>query len=547
LAPPDSIAVAAPADASRRPDRAIGLSAHGRQLLEQAAAALGQKRMQQAASALGALAALAPQHPEVLRLRAVGLHQQGRFDQAVPLLRRAIEQWPDDSLLYNNLGSALGETGDIEGALEALRRSVELAPELATTWFNLGHALDLHERTEEARQAMREAVERDPQHVHARVGHARILQMTGQIDEAEGEYRRATAIDPESARAWYGLSTLRTTRFDDGDLAHAEHVFARRDASANDRILAGFALAKAYEDHGRHAEAFAVLLMANASRRRRLDWNPAAFARTNRSIAAAFPAAPAPPADDARGNDILFVVSVPRSGSTLVEQILASHAEVSGGNELTDLPNVLNDESRRRRSRFATWARRASAADWERLGSDYLERTARWRNGRRVLVDKALSNWQYIGAARAMLPGARFIDCRRDPVETCLSCFHQLFAREQAYTYDLLEMAAFCREYERLMEHWKHLYPECILTFLHEELLADPESRTRELLEFCGLAFDPACLRPHETVRTVRTASAAQVRTPLRRDTARAAAYGHLLDPLRRALVRAPAGAGRAA
>jgi hypothetical protein len=245
---------------------------------------------------------------------------------------------------------------------------------------------------------------------------------------------------------------------------------------------------------------------------------------------------PARAQDAALGREVIFIVGLPRSGSTLVEQILAAHASVAGGNELLDLPDTLEEESRRRGSRFPTWIHQAEAADWERLGRRYLERTARWREQRPMFTDKGLSNWRYVGAVAAMLPGARFIDCRRDPVETCLACFRQLFAKEQAFTYDLSELAAFWRDYDRMMQVWQQRYPDKVHKLVHEDLLADPEREIRRLLDFCALSFDATCLRFHEVEREVRTASAAQVREPLRRSTARADRYGDLLAPLRRSL-----------
>jgi len=236
------------------------------------------------------------------------------------------------------------------------------------------------------------------------------------------------------------------------------------------------------------------------------------------------------------GEEVIFVVSMPRSGSTLTEQILAAHPDVEGANELEVVPNMIEAESRARGVEFPYWVGQLGPADWERLGRTYLEKTARWRQKRPRFTDKALSNWQYVFVLRAMLPGAVMINCRRDPVETCLSCFRQAFANGQAYTYDMHELVAFYRDYDRLSRLWLEKFPDYFHDLVYEDLLADPEKEIRRLLELCKLPFDPACLRSHEVERNVRTASASQVHEPLRRDTARAARYGALLTPLRRAL-----------
>jgi hypothetical protein len=194
-------------------------------------------------------------------------------------------------------------------------------------------------------------------------------------------------------------------------------------------------------------------------------------------------------------------------------------------------------------SPYPTWVHQAQPDDWKRLGDLYLERTAKWRTTRPIFTDKGLSNWGHVGALRAMLPGAHMVNCRRDPLENCLACFRQSFATELGFTYDLGEIAAFWRDYDRLMHVWHQRYPGVIHDVVHEELIADPETGIRALLDFCGLPFDPACLRFHEAERNVRTASAAQVRQPIRAGTARASRYGALLDPLRAMLSK---DAGRA-
>jgi hypothetical protein len=198
---------------------------------------------------------------------------------------------------------------------------------------------------------------------------------------------------------------------------------------------------------------------------------------------------------------------------------------------------VISQESIRRGVPYTRWAEHATPADWERLGRDYLARTARWRAERPRFTDKLPNNWALIGAAHAMLPEAKFIACHRDPVETCWSCYKQLFAPGLvSYAYDLGELAAYWRDYDRLARFWVERYPSHVRAQSYEALLAEPESEIRALLDFCGLPFDERCLRFHEAKRSVRTLSSGQVRQPLRRNTARGPRYGELLAPLRDAL-----------
>jgi tetratricopeptide (TPR) repeat protein len=543
--PPASAGKPAPGDAAARFDRAEGLSATGRRILQQAAQSIRLRRADDADAHLASAGALAPAHPEVLRLRALVAQMRNQHGEAANLLRRVVDARPFDALPWNNLGTSLAESGDVDGAIAAFRRSAELAPQRAAPWFNLGRALDAAGRVEEAHAALTTALARDPAHVGARLMLGRVLQFMGRIDEAEAEFRRVLAAHPESAMAWYGLSTVRTARLDADETRTIERVYARDDLTRDERIGAGFALAKALEDQGRYTEAFAVLTAANATKRRTLAWDARTFTQYTRSIDAMFAgvpsgSAPATSAPVELGREVIFVFGLPRSGSTLVEQILAAHPEVNGANELEELKLVMDDESKRRGSAFPLWVPQMGAADWERLGRDYLARTAHWRRDRPVFTDKGLMNWTYVGALRAMLPGARFVNTRRDAVENCLACFRQSFARELGFTYDLAEMAAFWRDYDRLMRIWQQRYPGRIHDVVHERLVADPENGIRALLEACGLPFDEACLRFHEVERNVRTASAAQVRQPLRADTARAERYGRLLDPLRAMLAEAP-------
>jgi len=519
-------------------DRADGLSASGRRLLTEIGKLAQQRRVDEAEKLLPALAALAPTHPEVLRMRAIVAHQRARYGESAALLRRVVEERPYDALPWNNLGSALAELRDIDGAIVAFRKCTELAPQRAAPWFNLGRALDMQGRIDEAHTALVEALRRDPSHISARVTLARVLQFMGRISEAEAEYRKVLGAHPESALAWYGLSTLRTARFTADDVLAMEQVYARTNLAVDERISAGFALSKALEDQQRYAEAFAVLTAANSTKRRTLNWDARVFSRYMENIGDAFAQVPATTARADQGREVIFVFGLPRSGSTLVEQILAAHPEVSGANELDDLNKIFAEESRRRGSPFPAWVPQMQPHDWERLGNDYLERTAVWRRERPIFTDKGLSNWGYVGALRAMLPGAHLVNCRRDAVENCLACFRQSFQQELGFTYDLAEMASFWRDYDRLMRIWHQRLPGCIHDVVHERLIADQDTEIRALLDFCGLPFDAACLNFHEVERNVRTASAAQVRQPIRGDTARAGRYGALLDPLRAMLAR---------
>ncbi|HET6905599.1 MAG TPA: sulfotransferase [Rhodanobacteraceae bacterium] len=498
------------------------------------AQALEMGRPDEAATRIAPLLQSDPRHPEVLRLHAGLLDLRGRPGEAARIMQAAIAQRPDDPLYYNTLGAVLGSCGDYEGAIAALRRACELQPSLATAWFNLGVMLTRSVRHAEAIEALRRAVTLDPAHMDARALLADMLRMEDRVDEAIAAYRHVLERKPWTGMAWWGLAALKTMRLNEGDVGQMRRAMRDSRATDHDLVAIGFALAKALDDEGRYAESLAALEHANSVARRSRRWDAKAFDAQMDLILQAFTP---PPHGAARelGRGMIFIVGLPRSGSTLVEQIFASHSQVAGSGELPDLPLVLASEAHRVGKPFPQWAADAQPADWQRLGQTYLQRTAHWRGSKPALTDKLPGNWMYIGAIRAMLPGAHVIVCRRDPVETCFSCYRQ-YLENNDYQRTFEDLAAFWHTFDRTATHWQMLHTENVYTHVYEDLIADPESSIRALLNRCGLPFEQACLDFHQTRRDVRSPSATQVRQPLRRDTAHANRYGALLDPLRKAL-----------
>ena len=514
--------------------RLQGLDPTTRMHIAVAGEALEAGRVEEAERHLADASASDPQHPEVLRMQAGIQHLRGRLPQAISTMRQALAQRPQDALYHNALGTLLGSAGDFDAAIATLQHCCELRPDLAIAWYNLGVMLTRSVRNDEAEAALRQAVALAPDHLAARALLGDMLRTRGATDDAAMAYRKVLAEQPWAGMAWWGLADLRTIRFTDDDIERMQTALQQPRASEDDRIATGFALAKALEDNDRPADSLAALAQANATARRRQKWNANAFSAGISTIHQAFESSPAAAAKDTLGKEVIFIVSLPRSGSTLVEQILASHGSVQGAGELPDLPLLLAEESRRRGAAFPHWVHSMQPADWERLGQRYLERTARWRRQRAVFTDKLPNNWMYIGAIRAMLPGARIIACRRDSLETCFSCYRQYLAgNEYSRTFD--DLAAFWRDFERSVRHWHALHPSQVFEHTYEGLLTDPETHIRRLLDFCALPFEPGCLRFHENQREVRSPSATQVRQPLH-DTSRAPRYAALLDPLRMAL-----------
>jgi tetratricopeptide (TPR) repeat protein len=502
-----------------------------------AAQALDAGRVEEAAAALMPLIERNPEHPELLRLHAGIANLYGDHDEAIAAMRLAMRARPSDPLYHNTLGSILAVAGRYDEAAAAFGEASRLDPGLASAWYNLGVLLVRCMRNDEAMAPLQRALALDPHNLDVRTQLADLLRTEGRADEAAQAYRAIIATAPRAGMAWWGLADLKTGQLTANDAQRLGELAAEASLSPRDAVPMGFALARALDEQQRYAEAMTALERANAIARRAATWDRDGFVRGVEAIERAFADAKQAP-DDAGGN-VVFIVSLPRSGSTLIEQILASHPEVEGAGELPDLPLVLSAEARRRGLPLHAWAEAASPEDWRRLGAEYLERTKRWTRRRRVFVDKLPSNWYYIGAIRAMLPGARIVVARRDPLETCFSCYRQYFENNE-YTRTFVDLAACWRAFDDHVTRASTRHPAHVIECVHERLVAEPEGEIRALLAACGLPFDAACLEFHRTQREVRSPSAMQVREPMRRDTAHSWRYGALLDPLRAELGLGP-------
>jgi tetratricopeptide (TPR) repeat protein len=506
-------------------------------LLARAQHEWAQQRLADLTRTIDAMFALVPEDPAAVRLSGMVAQRMGNHERAVACFRHALSAWPDDPHLHVDLGRALRAHGDADAGIAAMRQACAITPDSAETWFHLGEALVADARAEAAIQALQKARELDPQKAGIGVSLARILAMAGKVDDAALEFRRVLRREPGNADAWLGLANLNTVRFDEADTTQLQTTWADEKRSDTERERIGFSYARALEDRGDYAAAFDVLMAANASRHRRSTWNAASERRLVDAIRETFAGEVQASSDAGSGREVIFIAGMPRSGTTLVEQILASHPEVEGANELKALPNLIGLETRQGRGAFPLWVPGATTDDWRRLGRAYLEETARWRTVKPRSVDKNLTNWLLVGAALSMLPAARVVIVRRDPVETCLACFRQCFGEPIEYADDLRDLAAYHANFLGLTRFWRERYPDQVLDFEYEALVAQPEVSISRLLDFCELPPSRECLEFHKTQRAIFSVpSAAQVREPLRAKTTRSTLYGSKLDPLRQYL-----------
>ena len=520
--------------------RMAGLGPEDVEVLHAAARAIRDGAHGPAEQMLGKVLARHPEHAEALRLLAILQLHTRRGALAVKTLQAATDLHPGDAQLVCDLGNAHAACGDHMAAIDGWTRSCVLDPAQATVWFNLGRAHQQQGDSQAAMTALRQACTLAPDLLPAKILLGDALVHLGRLDAAARSYRDALKLHAACGDAWRGLSNIKTVALSDDDAVQLSAHLQRRDIADSDRISMGHALGKLEEDRGQYQRAYAAFAAANALQRKLTPWSSLAFTRYVEHVLTLTQALPAP-IDAALGTEAIFVVGMPRSGSSLFEQILAAHPDVEGADELPDLGIVIQRESQRRQMPFPTWIPHASADDWHRLGLEYLQRTARWRNAKPRFVDKMPENWKLTGVLRAMLPGATVIETRRDSLETAWSCFKQQFYSQPHFACDAGDIAVHLLGCERAMDQWRAGDPGHVQLHRYEDLLADPEASIRALLADCRLEFDQACLAFQNHNRSVRTASAAQVRQPLRGDTARATRYGAMLDPFRHALGLAPA------
>lgn len=481
------------------------------------------------------LAKSAPDHPEVQRLLGTQQLRAGEWARAAESLARAASQRPGDFRLLLDLAQAQDQAGDSTSALESLSFATAVA-ESAPALFALSVEYDRQGHAQQALQAVDRCLSLAPGDAAARLQRVRCLKALGDADRAAADCRALLAAGQVRARAWFSLVDLKTVRLTADELDQLGRDAVAAGVPLAEQLMLDFAWGKALEDAGQPEQALAAFHRANAASRVLNPWNAATFSARVDGILRAFAQTPAVQARP-QGREVIFLVGLPRSGSTLVEQVLASHSQVEGASELPYLNRVIEDESRRRAQAFPTWVTQATEDDWTRLGQRYLQLSARWRTQRPIATDKLPENWLLAGAALRMLPDARVIDCRRDALETCWSCYKQLFAPQRVgFTYAFDTLAAYWADCLRASAAWSAMHPARFRVQRYEALVADPPGQIRELLAFCDLPFEDGCLNFQSSQRAIRTPSALQVRQPLRKTSTPGEAYGALLDPLRVAL-----------
>jgi tetratricopeptide (TPR) repeat protein len=475
-----------------------------------------------------------------IRMLAEVAGRIGRYADAEKLLRRALDLAPDFTAARVNLATALYRQNRAGEALEALDTLLDQEPDNAGGQNLKAAALSRVGAYEEAAALYGDVLAKHPDQPKVWMSYGHVLKTVGRTGDGVAAYRSALRLAPTLGEVWWSLANLKTVKLGPEDVAAMLAALEAPDLSAQDRLHLHFALGKALEDAGDAEGSFGHYAEGNRIRHAQVGYDPD---ETSRHVARAealftpdFFAARA--GQGCPAADPIFVLGMPRSGSTLVEQILASHPLVEGTMELPDIPLLARRAAGKDEGKRAGWIAGLSADELRALGEEYLERTRiQRREGRPFFIDKMPNNWVHVGLIHLILPNAKIVDARRHPLDCCFSNFKQHYARGQGFSYSLVDMGLYYADYVRLMAHFDRVLPGRVHRVLHERLLDDPEGEVRAMLAYLQLDFDPACLAFHENRRAVRTASSEQVRRPLNREgQGQWRAFEQWLGPLKDAL-----------
>jgi len=445
----------------------------------------------------------------------------GKFDDSINLLERCLELAPDFHLARQHYALALSRRQRLDEALAQMDVLLRAEPNNPQYRLLKGSFHVQKGDHAEALKIYEDLVRAYPNQASAQMNFAHTLKAVGRLDEAITAYRRSAELRPSTGEVYWSLANLKTYRFDDAEIEAMRRQVLPDGGDPDDQAHLLFALGKAFEDRGNYQESFRCYEQGNAIRSREHRHDPRVnvfnTARQIKALDAAF-------FEERRGwgfeaTDPIFIVGLPRAGSTLLEQILASHSLVEGTAELPDIIAIsrrLGERSRKNPAgNYPEILRTLTEQQARELGESYIETTRIQRHGEPFFIDKMPNNFQHIGLIHLILPNAKIIDARRHPMAGCFSCFKQLFARGQTFTYDLEGLAHYYRDYVTLMDHWDAVLPGRVHRVQYEDMVADTENQIRSLLEYCGLAFEESCLRFYETRRAIRTPSSEQVRQPV--------------------------------
>ena len=463
-----------------------------------------------------------PNNVDALRLLALLASRTGAVDQAINMLENCTKIAPDYALAWENLAKMYRQKDDpdsLQKAAFCFSKATELRPDWAEGWAGLGTMQTRSSQHKEGIESYRKSIElkANQPRVHLSLGH--VYKTTGNQEECINSYNEAISFDNNFGEAYWSLANLKTYKFSGEEILNMKERVELTEVPEREKVHFLFSLGKAFEDMGSYDESFEYYKRGNDLNRGRTTYDPKAIEALSERLKLFF-------TEDRfnkykgsgdNSNSPIFIVGLPRSGSTLIEQILASHSKIEGTMELPNIMNIARKlgNSTKERTAYPEVIDTLQGIDLADLGKSFLDETQFLRAGKQHFIDKMPNNFSHIGLIKLILPNAKIIDARRNPMDTCFSCFKQLFARGQAFTYDLSEIARYYVNYVNLMDHWDKVLPGYVYRVQHEDLLNDQEGVTRDLIDFCEVDFESSTLEFYKTKRAVKTASSEQVREPI--------------------------------
>jgi tetratricopeptide (TPR) repeat protein len=478
-------------------------------------------RTDEAVAALRDVLRKDPNHVDAMVFLALAYRQMDQhMDDAEALLRRATQAAPDHVTAWLNLGSVLAKRNKRPEALEAYRQATRIEPGHPGAWSLMANCQAHLGQTEAARRSFERSLKLQPNHPHTQMGLGHVLKTLGDQPGALAAYREAIRLRPSSGETYWSMANLKIFQFEEQEVDAMLAQLEGNELQTSEEVHFRFALGKAFEDRKDWEQAWHYYHTGNQKQRPEVYHDPLEDREKKQAIRDVFTADFI--AEHAGGGfdapDPILVVGLPRSGSTLIEQILASHSQVEGTAELPTLGRLSLSIGRYRPDgiQFPEACADLRARDWRQLGKRYIEETRRYRETERPrFTDKLPNNFPLIGLLHLILPNARVINTRRHPLDTLLGNYKQLYGHGQNFTYDLFDLAEYYKDYDTMMRHWHDVLPGKVLDVHYEDTVLDTEAQVRRILDHCGLPFEEACLRPWETERAVRTASSEQVRQPI--------------------------------
>ena len=460
-----------------------------------------------------------PNEVDAMRLLASIANKLEQRDDAIILLERAVELKPKFAGAWADLAETYTESEKFGEALDAVQRVIKLQPNMPFGHMIRGSILGKKDDHEGAINAFKEALEIEPDHIGSNMGLGNTLKTIGRYDEAVKSYKKCIEAQPLFSEAYWSLANLKTYSFDDDEIKNMEKHVQSQDLTPASKAFFHIAIANAKEKQMKYGEAWYHFHTGNELRRTSEIYDSVTTQVTHDALIETFDEefVNSTKGSGCQSDAPIFILGLPRSGSTLIEQILASHSRVEGTRELPDISLLGRrlTKSKPPGIKYPDAVKHMTDEEKTEYGESYLETSKRYRTDKPRFIDKMPNNFAHIGFIKTILPNAKIINAKRHPLDSCVSSFKQLFYKGQSWSYDLFEIGEYYLEYERMMDHWHSLYPGEIYDIQYENIVNNQEDESRALIQYCGLDWEDSCLRFYENKRSVNTASSEQVRQPI--------------------------------